>query len=402
MSRELTPASEPDSTSQHNPARHQNGASAAVSHAQQVSASANNEVSREEINPPAERQESPVAELIDSKIPGFKRANGKDRLKVLLLALFLCVAAVLIGSYFQLGFDLLNVGVNASAEDAANDAVDSAKPPFNLTVDSRTGVDDILSSGEVIILFENPLTESEQRRLIRLAHASNESPKATENFVGKVLSSFREEPTVLFAGQSPLENPWGRVLTPLQLTMQSDRSGSVVIRSMSLSDIRCSKTSTSTVVSLPPQGGGAVEGLMVDIVKTGGRAPLTKFEGKGGNYPYFSRNFVELGNGQGSWVANLDILSSNQKCRWAMEILYTESGESKSKKVENEKFYTSGYPSKPKQLFEFTPADKRAFSATCWGSEISEKVPCDVRASVDDSDSKESGIYYWGMIDMPR
>ncbi|MFD8107592.1 hypothetical protein [Streptomyces microflavus] len=343
-----------------------------------------------------------MTELIDSKIPGFKGANKRNRLKVLLLALFLCVATVVIGSYFQLGFDLLNVGVNASAEDAANDAVDSAKPPFSLTVDSRTGVDDILSSGEVIILFENPLTEPEQRRLIKLAHVSNESPNATENFVAKVLSSFREEPTVLFAGQSPLENPWGRVLTPLQLTMQSDRSGSVVIRSIALSDIRCSKTSTSTVVSLPPQGGGAVEGLMVDIVKTGGRAPLTKFEGKRGSYPYFSRNFVELGNGQGSWVANLDILSSNQKCRWVMEILYTDSGESKSKKVENERFYTSGYPSKPKQLFEFTPADKRAFSATCWGSEISEGVPCDVRASPDDPESKESEIYYWGMIDTPR
>ena len=339
---------------------------------------------------------SPMVELIDSRIPGFKGASRGSRWKIIILALALCMVTALAASYFQFGFNLLTMSANASAEEAANDEVDAKKPPFTMTVTMRTKVHEILSSAGTVLLFKEPFTRKEQEKLARLGKVDPTDPQASEKFIKKLLTSFHEKPSVMLSGGFIGSDPVDRMLHPLQLTLQSSRSGSVTIRDMNVTNLRCSQTTISAVIHLPPQGGGVVEGVTVDLVNAEADAPLMEIKGRK-SHPYFSNKFVELGNGETSWAANLDVMAANQQCRWDLSVSYVDSGENKVRTLKSPLFRTDGYPDTPSQLFEFMPSPDSSFTSTCWGEKIDKSTKCDVRAGPNDHERANPELYYWAV-----
>ncbi|MGW5634842.1 hypothetical protein [Streptomyces sp. NPDC003832] len=344
---------------------------------------------------------SPVVELIDSRIPGFKAADSRNRWKIVIFAVTLCIATALTASYFQLGFSLFTMGATASAEDAANDAIEAKKPPFTMAVTSQTDADYVVAfPGEALFLFKDPLTEKEQKILARFGRSTGGS-RAAETLARKILTSFHEKPTVMYAGIHVDKEPSGRSVYPLKLTLQSSRSESVTIRDMEATNIECSATEISAVVFIPPQGGGASERVGIDLVDAGNSTPLMETKGKyDWKYqPYFSDKFIELGGGETSWAANLEVMAADRQCRWDFEASYVESGENKDTTLKSRYFRTPGYPAEPSQLFEFLPSGQSdGFSSTCWGEKISRNAGCDVRAPKNDKESKSNLLYYWGFV----
>ncbi|GHA71131.1 hypothetical protein GCM10010372_82710 [Streptomyces tauricus] len=288
------------------------------------------------------------------------------------------------------------MNANASAEEAANDALNAKKPPFTMTVATRTKVQDILTSAGAVLLFEEPFTQKEQEELARLGKTDLTDQRASETFIRKLLTSFHEKPSVMLSGGFIGDDPVDRMLHPLQLTLQSSRSGSVTIRDINVTKLKCSQTTVSAVVHLPPQGGGMVDGVTVDLVNIGADAPLMEIKGRK-SHPYFSNKFVELGNGQASWAANLDVMAANRQCRWDLKVSYIDSGENKVRTLKSPLFRTDGYPAAPSQLFEFMPSPDSSFTSTCWGEKINKSIKCDVRAGRNDRKRANPELYYWAV-----
>ncbi|MFF7283018.1 hypothetical protein [Streptomyces griseorubiginosus] len=344
---------------------------------------------------------SPVVELIDGRIPGFKAADSRNRWKIVIFAVILCIATALTASYFQFGFSLFTMGATASAEDAANDAIEARKPPFTMAVTSQTDADYVVTfPGDALFLFKDPLTEKEQKMLARLGRSVGD-PRGDEALARMILTSFHEKPTVMYAGIDVDKEPSGRSVYPLKLTLQSSRSESVTIRDMEATNIRCSATDVSAVVFIAPQGGGASERVGIDLVDAGKSTPLMETKGEyDWNYqPYFSDKFIELGGGEPSWAANLEVMAADRQCRWDFEASYVESGENKTTRLKSRYFSTPGYPAEPSQLFEFLPSEQaEGFSSTCWGEKISKNAGCDVWAPKNDKNSKSNLLYYWDFV----
>ncbi|MEU9412442.1 hypothetical protein AB0E08_43055 [Streptomyces sp. NPDC048281] len=339
-----------------------------------------------------------MVELIDSRIPGFKGANRRNRWKIVALALVLCVSTALGASYFEFGFSLLTMRATASAEDAANDAIEAEKPPFTLAVDTLTQAENIASFPDALFLFRTPFTEGEQKRLVQFGHADMSAPHAEEEFITKLLTSFHEKPVVMYSGVYLGKESSDRMISPLQITLQSARAQSVTIRDMEAKDIKCIKTDISAVIYIPPQGGGAVERVAIDLVGSEKSAPLMQIKAKyGWRYrPYFAGNFVELGDGQSSWAANLDVMVADKQCRWDLSATYIDSGEKKVSALKSSHFQTPGYPVDPSQLFEFLPSEKsQGFASSCWGKRVAATVHCDTRAPLKDRARELPTMYYW-------
>jgi hypothetical protein len=351
-----------------------------------------------------ESSNSPVIDLIDSRMPGFKGADRRNRWKIITLTTALFFIATLATSYFQFGFNLFTLRATASAEDAANDVIEAGKPAFTMNVDSRTESSDILSA-DTLILFKDPLTMREQKELMRLRYLDTNSGV---DLTKRVLALFDKKASLVFSDGADSENRPKRMITPLQLTLQSTRSSSITIRGIDATNIKCRTTDISAVIYIPPQGGEAVERVTIDLASTGDSTPL--MENKvvqmadhrevRAPLPYFSEKFVELGNGQASWAANLDAMALNQQCQWDLKFSYIDSGEKKTSTQKSPLFRTQGYPAEPSQLFEFLPSVKgNGLDSTCWGEKIDKTTPCDFRAPRDDRTRKDSKIYYW---DAPR
>ncbi|MFJ9037843.1 hypothetical protein ACIRF8_14780 [Streptomyces sp. NPDC102406] len=331
--------------------------------------------------------------MLDSRIPGFAGADRRGRWKIVAATVAFALVTSVLTSYFQFGFNLLTMSATARAEDSAGGAIEAGKEPFTTAVTSSDDADSVLRDNRLDaqwIVFDEPLTPAEQTAVVT-------HPLGTETTIPEFLSmlnGFAHKPHLVYPGDGGRQDNGAspRAAFPYKLTLQSDRSHAVSVRGMDATDVHCSDSSAPTVIHLPPEGGEEVDNVAVDLAD--GVAPLLR-QSRDGTYPYFSRGYIELGNGQTSWAANLDVLTGARACTWSFQVSYVSEGVQYTKSIRSPRFRTTGLPARPAQLIEFRP-DGVGNGWRCWGERIAPETLCTERAAADDPSVGETTLRYWG------
>ncbi|MFI7337702.1 hypothetical protein ACIBUY_07130 [Streptomyces sp. NPDC050085] len=329
--------------------------------------------------------------MIDSRLPGFAGADRQGRWKIIAITLALALTTAALTSYFQFGFNLLTMRSTVGAEQAAGDAIEAGKEPFTTTVTPSNDVESAFRDNWVDaqwIIFDEPLTAQEQAAVV--AHPLGIDFTVPEFLT--LLNGFTHKPTLVYPGSGPgVGGRYGRASFPYKMTLQSDRSHAVSIRAMEATDLRCSKSRVTTVIHLPPEGGEELDDVAVDLLG-GTPAPLLREVTGQKLHPYFSRKYIELGNGQTSWAANLNTLTGNGACSWSFQVSYVNDGAQHTTKITSPNFWTPGLPDRPPQLLEFRP-DGRGWR--CWGDRIAPTTPCAERPPADAPSASTPSLSYW-------
>ncbi|WP_327714049.1 hypothetical protein OG381_00405 [Streptomyces sp. NBC_00490] len=337
--------------------------------------------------------------MLDSRIPGFASADRRSRWKIIVSALMLTVITAVVTSYFQFGFNLLTLRATAKAEDSVGDEIEAGKEPFVMAV---TPSNDVASAfrdntlGMQWIAFEDPLSLAEQEQVLARPIGNN---FPVDEFL-KMLEGFTNKPLLIYSAQNHMRKETHRLATPYKMTLQSDRTKAVSIRAMDAVELQCSESRISTVIYLHPEGNEVVDNVAVDLVGDTLIHPLLRQEPEAypnppKTYPYFSRSYIELGNGQTSWANNLDVLTGKDQCSWSFKVSYVSKGTQHTTTLRDSRFRTPGLPDMPRQLLEFRPDGK---GWKCWGDQIATEASCSIRASVSDPGLSAPTMIYWGSL----
>ena len=330
--------------------------------------------------------------MLDSRIPGFASADRRSRWKIIVAVLVLALVTAVVTSYFQFGFNLLTLRATARAEDSAGDEIEAGKEPFALTVTPSNDVAAAFRDNYLDmrwIAFEDPLSLAEQEQVLARPLGSGFS---VEEFL-KVLEGFTNKPLLIYSRWNDLRKA-GRAATPYKMTLQSDRTKAVSIRAMDAVELQCSESRISTVIHLPPEGNEVVDNVVVDLAGDTPINPLLR-KTESETYPYFSRGYIELGNGQTSWASNLDVLTGKEQCSWSFKVSYVNEGAQHTTTLRDSRFRTTGLPDRPGQLLEFSPDGK---GWKCWGDQIAAEASCSMRVSAADPGLSAPALKYWGSL----
>jgi hypothetical protein len=333
--------------------------------------------------------------MLDSQMPGFATANRRSRWKIVVAALVLTLITSVLTSYFQFGFNLLTLHATARAEDSAGDEIEAGKEPFVIAVTPAHDVSAAFRDNRMDvrwIAFTDPLSPAEQEQILARPLGSDfPLPKFL-----KMLDGFTNEPLLIYSGRNRMRevDDAPRAATPYKMTLQSDRTKAVSIRAMDAVDLRCSKSRISTVIYLHPEGREEVDNVAVDLAGDTPVTPLLR-ETMAETYPYFSRDYIELGSGQTSWAANLDVLTGGERCSWSFRVSYVNEGTQHTTTLRDRRFRTTGLPDRPSQLLEFR-ADGGGWR--CWGDRIAAEAPCAARIPAADPGLSSPDLQYWGSL----
>ncbi|WP_338701527.1 hypothetical protein V2W30_30460 [Streptomyces sp. Q6] len=333
-----------------------------------------------------------MVRVIDSRVPGFAVADRRGRWKIVTLLMVLTLVATVTTSYIQFNFNLLTMKATTRAADAAGQAVEDGKEPFTTAVSPASDVDSAVRNNRLDVrwvLFTAPLTPEEQGEI--LAHPLGEN-ETMEQFL-RMLDGFTHKPVLVYDGGNRTTGEH-RVDFAYGMTLQSARAQAVSVRGMDAVDVTCAPSTATTVISLPPEGEEPIEEVAVDLAAGDREAPLLQ-QSQEDPGPYFAHQYIELGNGQTSWAALMDVLTVTDQCSWAFKVSYVHAGQQRTKVVRDDAFHTPGLPTRPRQLIEFR-ADNTGNRWICWGEQIAADAPCPVRAPADDADAGAPALKYWG------
>ncbi|MFI6877273.1 hypothetical protein ACIBL6_27910 [Streptomyces sp. NPDC050400] len=322
-------------------------------------------------------------------MPGFAVTDRRGRWKIVTLMVVLALVTTLTTSYIQFNFNLLTMRATTRAADAAGQAVEDGKAPFTTAVSPASDVNSAVRINRLDVrwvVFTAPLTAEEQNRIVARPLGMDWT---VEQFL-RMLDGFSHKPVLVYAGRNmaaPTDR--GRADVVYDMTLQSARSQAVSVRGMDAVDVRCSPSTAPTVISLPPEGEELIEDVAVDLGTGGHEAPLLR-QSDDDPGPYFARRYVELGNGQTSWAAHLDVLTGTEQCGWAFRVSYVNAGQRRTRTVRDDAFHTPGLPATPQQLIEFRP-ERSGNHWACWGERIAPSAACR---------TDRSALKYW--LDLPE
>lgn len=350
-------------------------------------------------DPPPPDASRPLDALIESRIPGLAKARGKSRIKVLAAALTCSLVASLATSYFAFGFNLLTLSRTTAETKKAEEAYDDAKSPVHVTVRHPPPSWKDLHDGSIVLLGRT-LTPQEQARLTQM-------PFGDESARQKLWQTIQElDPRAILAAHPPTikTKPEGdeskaayrATYTPYELTLQSDRSISVTVDQIHLTDVRCGPSAVKTVIEVGTQGSFGVEKLVLDFVDPVWKGDMlqAKPEAEGSDAYVLSRYFgtgqgpfsstagglfIALGDGQPAWVGEIGAMVGTDTCTWKVDISSTDARRNTkdTRVLDNGKpFVATGLPRHFPQYFGLGVTENGTFAWTCNGSQVSRALPC--------------------------
>ncbi|MEV5613979.1 hypothetical protein [Streptomyces sp. NPDC052225] len=310
--------------------------------------------------------------MLDSRVPGYALADRRGRGKIVALLVVLMLVATVATSYVQFNFNLLTMKATTRAADAAGQAVEDGKEPFTTAVSRASDVDSAVRDNRLDVrwvLFTAPLTAEEQQQVVARPLGADWS---MEQFL-RMLDGFSHKPVLVYDGWNRMTQT-AHVDFAYGMTLQSARAQAVSVRAVDAVDVACSPSTAPTVISLPPEGEEPIEDVAVDL--TGPEAPLLQQSEEEDPGPYFADRYIELGNGQTSWSALMDVLTGTGKCRWAFRVSYVHDGRQFAKTVRDDAFRTPGLPTRPRQLIEYRADAAPDGGWACWGKGIGPATDC--------------------------
>jgi hypothetical protein len=282
--------------------------------------------------------------------------------KVLLGALALMAAAVP-------GY--LLIGPTVSKENDSQKKYDASQPPFAASVQPEKSEPHTWA-----MVLDRELTAHETQKLTSKQDSSSAfsylqglggHPLAYASFLEHAPKRYMEQQAS--SGRMELSDTF-------KMSLLSTRASAVIIDDWKVVDVACERSTAKTVVSYPPQGGVAYEGISLHIPPRADEPVLTD-DTEGQGKPYFNTRYIEVGGGQPSGGLRVEAIAPpGQSCEWGIKVHYVDAHQKeqyvqlKDSKGKPLRIRTESVPEKPRQKWVFgsvpwTPCHEKPQEPQC-------------------------------------
>ncbi|MFD3337844.1 hypothetical protein ACWHA6_17090 [Streptomyces anthocyanicus] len=232
--------------------------------------------------------------------------------------LFVKAAVGLLGILGAVLVAYLMIKPSTIRENDTNTGIDAAKTPFTVSVRPEEGEPPTWA-----MVLDRELTADETRKL-------------TTGDPGSAFSYLRElggRPLVYASVMEHAPERYERntrdggleLTDAFKMTVLSTRSSAVVIDGWKTTGITCHKSTTQTVVAMPPQGGATYQGIRLHLPPRAEEPVLTD-DAEGQGESYFGTHYIEVGGGQPSGGLRVEAIAPRgQACEWGIKVHYNDS-----------------------------------------------------------------------------
>lgn len=265
----------------------------------------------------------------------------------------------------------LQIGPGVSEENDSQKAYDASQPPFSVSLRPEKS-----EPNEWAMVLDRELTADETRRMTSTKDSSaafsylrslGGRPLAYAPLLENAPKRYKQEQTS--SGRLELADVY-------KLNLLSTRAYGVVVDDWRVTDVTCGKSTAKTVVSYPPQGGAAYQGIRLHIPPRADEPVLTDdTEGQGESF--FSTQRIEVGNGQSSGGLRMETMAApGQSCEWGIKVHYVDAHQKeefvqlKDSKGKPLRLRTESVPANPAQKWVFgsvpwTACHRKAEESLC-------------------------------------
>ncbi|MEV7124374.1 hypothetical protein [Kitasatospora griseola] len=288
-------------------------------------------------------------------------AEHRGGRRVRFVALTLAAALVSSVGGWWLAHELDNVGSvdTARHEDAAQQSVDNARQPIDVTVAQETfeEYDPNTFPDTWYIILDKPLSAETQRALTAITVNGDdfrEAPRKTwellKSLGGRLLT---DQPTM----KMPEHSTWAGTTTSFRLGLESRKTAPVNIDNITAADVNCAPADAAVVVRYPPAGESPMRNLALDLSARSKVLLVEDEEGGRQGKPYFQGASIALGQNQTGSNLQIDAITKNETCTFKLKAAYRVAGEAAPgtplEILNNGKpFKVEGSPERAVQYFE--------------------------------------------------
>ncbi|WP_067891117.1 hypothetical protein [Nocardia vaccinii] len=262
------------------------------------------------------------------------------RVVLAILTALVFIAAYVVGHHY---YNDWTAADSTEAQRKAAKTVDSESTPFTAQYLFDTKVPENWS-----IVLDRKLTSDEIAGLKKLDGADGQAVWGYLRPLGGRLLPGGDQPALAYGG--PM-----RTTETFRMSLLSDRSSTLTIENISVSNVKCIPSSAVTLIDLPPQGGGAVDQVAFDLQTP--EKPIAETDDNGIiDHDYFAKHKIDLGAGATPGTLRVTAVGVlGKSCSWEFRADYATVDDQSSITLDNngKPFTLESRPDRPLQHIQY-------------------------------------------------